>query len=120
MKCYKCKSDTVATGYAIDADNHKICYECAGDIDKKWMRDNIKTTLYLTDLKPDYSGNYGDCKITNWPASLEITGRYHKGKHNIAHTRYDVWFTFEGTEWHGVQYGDMTQILHCKKLKASA
>lgn len=122
MKCYTCKkeitkpSDSISTGYATDPANHKICYECVGESDKKWMRDNIKTTLYLI-TKPDYEGSsYGQATITNWPASLKLTGRYHKGRHNIAGTRYDVWFEFEGQPWHGVQYGDMTQILHCKKI----
>ena len=125
MKCYTCKneittpSDSVGTGYAIDTANHKICYECAAEGDKQWMRDNIKTTLYLT-IKPDYQySDYGDAEITNWPASLKLTGRYHRGRHNFARTRYDVWFEFEGQSWYGVQYGDMTQILHCKKIRGT-
>jgi hypothetical protein len=40
------------------------------------------------------------------------------GRHNIAGVRYDVWFRGpDGHVWWGVQYGDMTQICHCKRTK---
>lgn len=97
-----------STGYGGDrylATRH--CFECCGDTDKAHMRDKGKATLYLSDKK-----------ITNWPGTLElIPGRIKTGSHNIAGKRYDVWFTFEGKPWHGVQFGDNTQILHCKRIK---
>jgi hypothetical protein len=71
-----------------------------------------RATLYLT-TKPD-----GAAEITNWPGSLRFTGRYTKGAHNIARTRYDVWFYGpDKTAWYGVQYGENTQIAHCRRVK---
>ena len=35
---------------------------------------------------------------------------------DIAGKRLDVWFYGpDGYIWHGVQYGDNTQIVHCKR-----
>lgn len=69
-----------------------------------------KITLYLSN---------GD-KVTNWPGSLRIRAyRVKHGKHNIARTRTDAWFTFEGANWHGVNYGKDSQILHCRRTKMS-
>ena len=32
-------------------------------------------------------------------------------------TTYDVWFIGpDGKEWHGVQYGDLTQVCHCRRV----
>jgi hypothetical protein len=103
-------------GYGTNDKGERHCYACCAERDKKQMREAGKIALYLT-TKQDTGGNYGDAKITNWPGSLEFKGRYHKGRHNIAGSRYDVWFTFEGTNWHGVTYGDNTQICHCKRTK---
>ncbi len=39
--CHKCKQQkftpkgSCGTGYAINEENNKICYECCGEIDKK-------------------------------------------------------------------------------------
>lgn len=34
--------------------------------------------------------------------------------------RYDTWFTGpDGKQWHAVQYGDNTQIAHCRRTKGS-
>jgi hypothetical protein len=86
------------------------------------MRTDDNIDLYLVDAKhesPMKTGSpFWTHELTNWPGSLSIQVRRIKtGHHNIAGKRYDVWFTFEGHEWHGVQYGDNTQICHCRKLK---
>lgn len=106
----------ITRGYGTDAQGNRHCYTCCAEQDKAQMRNQGRITLYLT-TKPDLGGSYGDAEISNWPGSLKLRGRYHKGRHNIARTRYDVWFTFEGNNWHGVQYGDNTQLVHCKKVK---
>ena len=100
------------TGYAINhLTGQKVCYDCCAEQDRKFMRDHKKITLYLT-----REGFYS--KITNWPGTLKLdcTG-CRTGRHNIAGTRYDVWFVFEGYYWHGVQYGENTQLCHCKQTK---
>lgn len=61
---------------------------------------------------------YGAAKLTNWPGTLNLPINTIKvGRHNIARRRYDFWFTFESANWHGVQYGDNTQLAHCRKVK---
>ncbi len=101
----------ITTGYGRDENGKTFCYACCAEGDKQYMREHGKITLYLVNRNGKYF-------VTNWPSSLEfkVTG-FSKGFHNIARTRYDVWFTFEGQNWHGVQYGDMTQICHCKRVK---
>jgi hypothetical protein len=116
------------TGYATKRNNHKVCYNCCAKLDKERMIKDGQITLYLTMLpkgmkKDGTIATIGLdaisqlAKITNWPGSLIIWGRWKKGRHNIVNNRYDVWFMFENSQWHGVQYGDNTQLLHCKQVK---
>lgn len=99
--------ESITTGYGVDQQGKKHCYTCCADADKKQMRDTGQITLYLS------SG-----KVTNWPGSLSIpVNNKRTGRHNWTGRRYDVWFYFEGKLWHGVQYGDMTQLCHCKQIK---
>lgn len=95
------------TGYALYY-GAKICYECCAIQDKKWMNTKGKIVLY-------YDGR----KIFNWPGTLVfLATRYKEGKHNIASKRIDVWFKGPSNDlWHGVQYGNNTQLLHCKRVK---
>ena len=97
------------TGYGVDAEGKKHCYECCAKQDKEWMIENGRITLYLS-----------DDEVTNWPGSLRFKVGYKKeGHHNMAGKRYDVWFTGpNGKNWHGVQYGDNIQLCHCKRIKS--
>lgn len=92
--------------YGSDSDGKKYCYPCCGLRDRERMIRDGKTTLYLT-----------GSTLSNWPGSFNLTvRRVRVGKHNFAGKRYDVWFTGpDGKEWHGVQYGDQTQICHCRR-----
>jgi len=115
--CRDCKEtksiNRDGTGYANDLEGNKICYACCGEEDKRFMREKGKNTLYLSKNIVD------QWRVTNWPGTLELIPTYiKKGKHNIATTRTDVWFNFEGSKWYGVNYGETSQILHCRKLKA--
>jgi len=117
MTAFECKIcgktkvnfNKLTTGYGIDPkDNLPVCFSCCGEQDKQYMRENKKITLY-----------WHNGEITNWPGTLRIKENNHSvGRHNIAGNRYDVWFCFEDKPWHGVQYGDMTQLLHCRQVKA--
>jgi len=102
--------DSCSTGYATTKDGNKICFDCCSVRDRQVMIDLGNSALYLSKDEKGY-------KVTNWPGTLMFrctTPR--KGKHNIARTRYDVWFTGpDGQDWHGVQYGENTQIVHCKR-----
>ncbi len=142
FRCVRCNQDKPVqtdggTGYASDSEtDEKTCYACCADVDREYMEQNGKITLYLTVDHESLAANgtsheycvknkihprnYG-WKITNWPGSLVIHPfRVREGRHNIARTRYDVWFNHNGKAWHGVQYGDNTQIVHCRKLKAKS
>ena len=111
-------------GYGQGANGKTKCYACLAEDDKKYMRDHGKITLYLTCEPVTAKRNesyqlYVDSKISNWPGSLTIPCRVKRNRngHNWGLTRYDAWFKFEGREWHGVLYGDNTQLIHCKQLK---
>lgn len=110
------------TGYGRDKDGNRKCYECCADTDRQEMIETGKATLYLTMEVSDGATRLGlpvkVNTVTNWPGSLKFrTGEARKGHHNIARTRYDVWFRGpDGKDWHGVQYGDNTQICHCHRL----
>lgn len=115
--CHDCgqnkplKIDGVGTGYATDGQGNLVCYDCCGEQDQAYMRQNGKNMLYLVQDGQNWH-------VTNWPGTLKLPCGVRVGRHNIAGKRYDVWFRFEGTEWHGVKYGDNTQICHCRRLKA--
>ena len=95
-------------------DGSTYCYACCALRDVEQMTRDGRTMLYL--CKND-TGKYG---LTNWPGSLRFPVRHvRKGKHNIAGSRYDAWFCDSaGREWHAVQYGEWTQVAHCRRLRA--
>lgn len=122
-----------ASGYGIRAaDGKKVCYICCADDDLAAMKANGRITLYLEEVKTDnlrtigYNRgrrylNHGCYQVSNWPGTLKF--RPHQvmqGRHNIAGRRYDVWFKDgDNNLWWGVQYGDSTMILHCKRIKST-
>lgn len=124
--CHDCgkvieKPDKFFTGYGIDKDGNKVCYECCGKRDRKELfeaKPGDKFIMYLTEEK-DATTGATIYYVTNWPGSLKIRlwAKPQKGRHNIARTRYDVYFQQNYKNFHGVQYGDNTQILHVKCTK---
>lgn len=106
------------TGYGQDAQGRTHCYACCAENDKASMIETGRATLYLTREQPDAAAAPA-WYVTNWPGSLRMHAFVRKGRHNMAGKRYDVWFTGpDGKDWHGVTYGDNTQICHCRRLKA--
>lgn len=91
-----------------------VCYFCCGKRDIADMIATGKATMYLS--RTDTLGIY---KISNWHGSYTIENIHvRKGRHNMARVRYDAWFTGpDGKSWHGVRYGENTQILHCKRIE---
>jgi len=120
MKCDRCNKEIVkpegcGTGYATNEHNETICYECCAEEDREWMRTHDKIDLYLTETKVEDRWKWS---ITNWPGTLRFDNLHvRQGYHNIAGVRRDTWIWFEGRRWHGVRYGDNTQVVHLKKLK---
>lgn len=106
-------TDGPGTGYGTDLHGKTFCYACAGERDKQNLRDSDRATLYVS------KDSTGQWQVTNWPGSLKIPiYRVKSGRHNIARTRLDTWFSFEGSAWHGVNIGD-NDILRCRKLKGA-
>lgn len=117
--CSRCGKEIVApndftTGYGKDKDGNIFCFQCCGDMDAEQLaslKPGEKMMLYLTH-------NHGmDGCVSNWPGTLKIKCHARTGRHNFAGVRYDVWFTFAGHDYHGVTYGDNTQICHVKRIK---
>ena len=137
--CSRCQNELPipaapgGTGYALDDDGEKICYDCCAELDKQWMLAHGKIALYLTcepaskarlHGRPFTSATANICgrktagEVTNWPGTLRFPCHTRTGGHNIAGVRYDCWFTGpDGYEWHGVTIGDNTQICRCKRTK---
>ncbi len=124
MKCFKCgktiarEKDSFGTGYGVNKEGHKICYECCAKNDVENMDKDGKYILYLI-IVNNGTSNYA--KVTNWPSSLVFDNlEYRVGGHNWGLKRYDVWFTdHKRKQWHGYTIGDNTQICHCKRLKGN-
>jgi hypothetical protein len=103
------------TGYGYEeGDPGLFCYPCGGTRTRKRLIETGKGHLYLATNKP------GRSEVTDWTGTLRLPCYVAKGRHNMARWRYDVWFTLDGAEWHGVQYGDYTQICHVRRLKPKA
>jgi hypothetical protein len=85
---------------------------------KNAMRENGQYLFYLLDNQ-DKTCLYNErFSIVNYNNSVVFNNIWvKKGKHNFAGTRYDAWFVFEGYWWHGVNYGENSQLIHCKKTK---
>lgn len=110
---------TGGTGYGYDADNRMVCYACCGKRDRADLISKGRGVLYLN-REPKGGGTLTNWPgtLTNWPGTLAIPCGVRKGRHNMAGVRYDVWFTLAGAQWHGVQYGNNTQLCHCRRLKS--
>lgn len=104
-----------ASGYALLANGSMICYECCAWHDKIEMAETGKIVLYLSEDNDTTSR----CYLSSWSGTLriELADMRVSHRHNIAGTRRDVWFSQGGARWHGVQFGENTQLTHCKRLK---
>lgn len=111
----------ISTGYGVNKDGYKICYNCCGDIDKKQLSDlqpGDKMYLYLTSEKKELS--YGiETKhfVTNWPGTLKINCYVKEGYHNIARVQRSIWFSFNGKNYFGKQYGNYSEVCTVKRIK---
>lgn len=109
---FEIKKGELTTNYGMDKNNDLFCYPCCGKRDEETMRETGKAILYLT------SKDGEQAYVSNWPGTLKINVPcVKKGRHNWGINRYSFWFQFDGYWWYGVQYGDNTQICHCKKTK---
>jgi hypothetical protein len=106
----------ISPGYALNDSGEKICYKCCGVQDAVQLsaitgKEEMYLYLSFNKEKKTY-------EITNWPATLIINPtRIHSGKHNIAGTQTHVWFRFNHEYFHGVNFGNTSQVLVVKKIK---
>ena len=102
----------ITTGYSYDKDDKTYCYDCSAKIERQSMVDTGRAILYLTQKD-------GVHYVTDWPGRLRFrTGIPQTSKHNIARIRRDVWFHGPDDHvWHGVQYGDNSDLCYCKRTK---
>ena len=108
----------ITTGYGYNEAGEKVCFACCAEADKAWMREHGRIALYLVEPR---TGEPQIMRVTNWPGSLSLAvKRYRRSRHNWLLWRTDVWFDFEGREWHGYQIGNHTQICHCRQTKREA
>jgi hypothetical protein len=110
---------SIGTGYGINQAGEKVCYSCCAEQDKQFMREHGKIVLYL-DKTTQLRGHDKviSFEVINWPGSLKFKASGKSGRHNLARSRTDVWFKFEGQNWHGVQYGKNSYLCYCKQLKS--
>lgn len=107
----------ITTGYAITKDNKKVCYKCCAEREARELEKTGKGILYLSVIEKKSVRDTG-MQLSNWPGTLTLPVlNVVRGRHNIAGSRTDVWFKFAGQPWHGIQYGEFTQICHCKRIK---
>jgi len=120
--CERCGKEVhgngFTTGYGIDAEGHKNCFACCGELDSKRMATEERITLYL-------SKQEGAWYVENWPGSLKfratvsISKRGHFSPLSGYMERRDAHFVdHHGTVWHGRSIGDNTQLCHCRKIKS--
>lgn len=114
---------TATVGYGTNKDGKRHCYACCGERDRTDMIASGRVTLYLIprEHKPADRADFVRYEVINWPGSLRFSVRIsdiRHGRHNIAGTRTDVWFLGpDGATWHGVNYGENTDIVHCRRVK---
>ena len=108
--CSQCHSDTQE--YGRTRTGAVVCDACCADLDRAQMHETGHIMLYLVQRSERWV-------VTNGPGTLEYRVRERRqGRHNIAGRRMDVWFTDDmGQPWHGTQYGDWTDICHCRRMK---
>jgi len=115
--CHVCKQEKTnisefTTGYGIDKDNNKVCFECCGKQDEaelRAMKPGDKTILYW---------NESDSELTNWPGTLRIKA-YHftNSLHNFGGWKTHIWFRYEGNDFYAYSIGNRTTIAHVLRIK---
>lgn len=102
-------SNGFTTGYGVDRDGKKICFECCGKNDREQLEQTGKL-----------SGYYTGGKFMNWPGTFSVhVYSYRKSWHNFAGRdgRTDFWFSLNGRNYHGVQIGHLNECATVRRVK---
>lgn len=111
---------TDGIAYQINEDNSRttMCYDCAAEADREFMREHKQIWLYLTEYKTSDGRKFA--KVGNWPNSLRIKVDYiWSGDHNwLGCEQIYIYFRFENRVWYGRQVSSgFHQLIHVKELK---
>ena len=102
------------TGYGVDNDGKKYCYDCCANTERQYMIDHGQTTLYI---------NEKDRKVTDWPGHLTFDIKtIWQTNHNwycVDHVTYVRFIGPDGKVWTGKNIGD-NDILYCKRTKLTS
>lgn len=106
-----------STAYAVLPDTTRVCYTCCGERDKRDMEAGKPTVLYVTVNATD-SGRGPNAVVSNWPGTLKIPcgAKVSKRGGGFGCQRTDVWFSYAGFNWHGVNRGD-NDVVRCRTIK---
>lgn len=130
VTCFTCGAlcipEGCTTGYGKDREGNKHCFECCAKRERADMERTGRATLYLVSEPmppaPKSPGTHetgAKHEVTDWPGRLRFkVWGLSKGRHKMGRVRYD--FRFHGPDdfvWSGTQFGDFTQIAHCKRTK---
>jgi hypothetical protein len=116
------------TGYgwmSVDGQMLSFCYECCVSKEREQMESTGKACLYFMSQEPTHARGYPGIalgKVSDWAGKLTFPCRYRRraNAHNWGLSRTDAWFKdAQGREWHGVLYGDNTQLMRCRRLKST-
>ena len=125
------------SGYSYSGSNRSmVCFDCTGDLERGWMTEHGKTTLYLTEIK-DENGKFtstrrqyiegkwvkseyrfrlelSDC-IGSYKIPIEVSWT---GRHNMAdEVRFIRFIGPDGFVWSGKHLGRWSDLCHCRRTK---
>lgn len=122
-------ANSCSTGYGTMPEAQEVvCYDCCGKRDLAELQNakpGDKFTFYLIKEKNGDGHIPTGCWVaTNWPGTWKHVVFPRVGNHNWAGVRRDVWFSVgkpDGSRnyFHGIQYGDDSEICHVTCLKHS-
>lgn len=115
--CHSCKQEkpvqkSGGTGYGINSDGEKVCYQCAAEKDKQALRrlkPGQRYTMYI---------NTAENTVSNWSGGLEIKCRIQRIRHNwCKKDAFAVSFVFEDYRFYGRYIGFNHTTLKVTKAK---
>lgn len=108
------KHENFTTGYGIDRDGKKHCYDCCARIERESMIESGRSVLYL---------NEKTRKITDWAGhlSFDVPVLWHT-RHNwymVDHVTYVRFVGPDGKVWTGKHLGD-NDLIYCRRTKLTS
>lgn len=86
------------------------------------IRQQGRGTLYVTitsapdQTRRNHVPDSGSCTVSSWSGALKIPGQYKRTRRGFGGESFDVWFTWDGEPWYGINQGD-SQLLRVRRVK---